>query len=95
MIWNGIPARWSPFFILATVTTVLAAGPTFAQSKPATYEGNAVRIGHGTAHTVVRTDTKGDLASIGIVFTPGMLDGLPKAAKGADPDFPYLLLMTT
>src|SRR5450756_342243 len=70
LIRNGIPARWSPFFILATVTTVLAAGPTFAQSKPATYEGNAVRIGHGTAHTVVRTDTKGDLASIGIVFTP-------------------------
>ena len=75
MIRNGIPARWSPFFILATVTTVLAAGPTFAQSKPATYEGNAVRIGHGTAHTVVRTDTKGDLASIGIVFTPGMPAG--------------------
>src|ERR1035437_9694003 len=95
LIWNGIPARWSPFFILATVTTVLAAGPTLAQSKPATYEGKAVRIGHGTAHTVVRTDTKGDLASIGIVFTPGMLDGLPKAAKDADPDFPYLLPMPT
>ena len=95
MIWSGIRARWSPFFIIATVTTVLAAGPVLAKSKPATYEGKAVRIGHGTAHTVVRADANGMAASISIVFTPGMLDGLPKAAKGADPDFPYLLLMPT
>jgi len=96
MIWTCVRARWSPFLILATVTTtVLAAGPALAQSKPATYKGNAVRIGHGTAHTVVRTDTRGKPASISILFTPGMLDGLPKAAKGADPDFPYLLPMPT
>src|SRR5664279_5489720 len=95
MIWSGIRVRWSPFFIIATVTTVLAAGPVLAKSKPANYEGKAVRIGHGTAHTVVRADANGMAASISIVFTPGMLDGLPKAAKGADPDFPYLLPMPT
>jgi hypothetical protein len=93
MIWNGVRARWSPFLIFATVTTVLAAGPNPAQSKPATYEGEAVRIDHGKAHTMVRTDANGKLASISVVFTPGMLDGLPKAAKGGDPDFPYLLPM--
>ena len=59
MIWTRVRARWSPFFILATVTTVFAVGPMPAQSKPATYEGKAVRIGHGTAHTVVRTDANG------------------------------------
>ncbi|MGE5089615.1 MAG: DUF5602 domain-containing protein [Candidatus Levyibacteriota bacterium] len=61
--------------------------------KPATYEGKAVRIGHGAAHTVVRTDAGGKATSIGVVFTPGMLEGLPTAAKGADPDFPYFLPM--
>jgi Hypothetical protein TTHB210 len=95
MIWTGIPARCSQLFILATVTTVLAVGATPAQSKPATYAGKAVRIGHGTAHTVVRADAKGNPTSISVAFSPGMLDGLPKAAKGADPNFPYLLPMPT
>ena len=95
MIRTGVRARCSPFLVLATVTAVLTAGPAPAQSKPATYEGKAVRIGHGTAHTVVRTDANGKPASIGVVFTPGMLDGLPKATKGADPDFPYLVPMPT
>ena len=95
MIWSGVRARLSPFFILATGIALLAVGPALAQSKPATYEGKAVRIGHGKAHTVVRTDANGKLTSIGVAFTPGMLDGLPKAAKGADPDFPYLLAMPT
>lgn len=95
MIWPCVRARGSPFFILATVATMLAAGPVLAQGKPAVYEGKAVRIGHGTAHTVVRTDANGNPASISIVFTPGMIDGLPKVAKGADSDFPYLLPMPT
>jgi hypothetical protein len=95
MIRIDVRARWSPLLILAAVTAVLAAGPVLAESKSTTYEGKAVRIGRGTAHTVVRTDADGKPASIGIVFTPGMLDGLPKAAKGADPDFPYLLPMPT
>jgi|SRR5450756_2335758 hypothetical protein len=84
MIWTRVRARWSPFFILATVTTVFAVGPMPAQSKPATYEGKAVRIGHGTAHTVVRTDANGKPASISVVFTPGMLEGLPKVRSGTN-----------
>lgn len=95
MILTDVRARRSALFIVAAVTIVLAAGPTLAQSKPVTYDGKAVRIGSGTAHTVVRTDNKGKLASISVVFTTGMLDGLPKAAKGADPDFPYPLPMPT
>jgi hypothetical protein len=95
MIRIGVRARWSPFFIVAAATAVLAAGPALAESKSATYEGKEVRIGRGTAHTVVRTDADGKPASIGIVFTPGTLDGLPEAAKGANPDFPYPLPMPT
>lgn len=94
MILTGVRARRRPFLILATAAaTALAAGSALAEGKSATYEGKAARIGNGTAHTVVRTDAGGKPASISVVFTPGMLDGLPKAAKGADPDFPYLLPM--
>lgn len=84
-----------PLLVLVTATAVLATGPALGAGKPATYEGKATRIGHGTAHTVVRTDASGKPTSIGVVFTPGMLEGLPKAVKGADPDFPYTLPMPT
>lgn len=95
MIRTDLRARWGRFLALATVATALAAGSAPAQSRTAVYEGKAERIGNGTAHTVVRTHASGKLASIGVVFTPGMLDGLPKAADGVDPDFPYLLPMPT
>lgn len=57
------------------------------------FSGPAVKIGHGTAHTFVRDDATGKLSAIGVIFTPGMLEGLPKPAQGADPDFPYVLPM--
>ena len=95
MSLTGVRARSGPFLVLVTVATAVAAGSALAEGQPGTYEGKAVRIGHGAAHTVVRTDAAGKPASIGVVFTPGMLDGLPKAAAGADPDFPYLLPMPT
>jgi len=95
MIRTSVRARCSPILVLATIASALAAVPALGAGKPATYEGKSVHIGHGTARTVVRTDAGGKPASIGVVFTPGMLDGLPKAAKGAEPDFPYLLPMPT
>jgi hypothetical protein len=95
MIRTSVRARCSPFLILATVASAVAAVPALGAGKPAIYEGKPVHIGHGVAHTVVRTDADGKLASIGIVFTPGMLEGLPEAAKGAEPDFPYVLPMPT
>ena len=95
MIRTNLRTRLSPLLVLASVTAALAAGSALAEGKPATYEGKATRIGHGTAHTVVRTDASGKAASVGVVFTPGMLEGLPKATKGADPDFPYSLPMPT
>jgi hypothetical protein len=64
-------------------------------AKAGEFIGPAVKIGHGTAHTVVRDDTAGKVMSIGVIFTPGMLEGLPTPAKGADPDFPYVLSMPT
>ncbi len=93
MIRTCVRARWRPFLVVAMLAFAPIAGPALAQGKPATYVGKAVRIGHGTAHTVVRSDAAGKAAVIGVAFTPGMLENLPKAAKGADPDFPYVLPM--
>ncbi|HEX7328477.1 MAG TPA: DUF5602 domain-containing protein [Casimicrobiaceae bacterium] len=77
----------------AAIVLTVAAGSAAAESGTATFEGAAVRIGKGSAHTAVRTDAAGKVISIGVVFTAGMLDGLPRAAEGADPDFPYQLGM--
>lgn len=84
-----------PFAILSAAIIGLAAGSVWAEDKPPTYEGKAVRIGHGTAHTVVRTDASGQPTSIGVVFTASALKGLPKAAKGGMPVFPHRLQMPT
>jgi len=64
-------------------------------TKAGEFTGSVVKIGRGTAHAVVRDDAAGKVMSIGVVFTPGMLEGLPTPAKGADPDFPYVLSMPT
>lgn len=66
-----------------------------AAKTPATYDSAPVRIGEGTAHTVVRTGADGKLASIGVVFTPVMLVGLPKATGPGEADFPYVVPMPT
>lgn len=77
----------------AAVFVLVTATSAAAEAGPATFEGPPVPIGEGSAHTVVRTGADGKLLSIGIVFTPGMLEGLPKAAEGADPDFAFQLGM--
>ncbi len=89
----GRPA--APFRAIAMAILTLAAGSVMAQDKGMTYEGRPARIGQGSAHTVVRTDASGQPVSIGVVFTEGMLKGLPKAAKRKNPDFPYQLTMPT
>lgn len=81
------------FSLLALAAIAVATDPSLAQSSPATYEGKLVKIGKGSAHTVVRASATGTPESIGVIFTPGMLDGLPSAAKGGDPNFPYALPM--
>ncbi|MDE2230349.1 MAG: DUF5602 domain-containing protein [Alphaproteobacteria bacterium] len=88
----GIRARRRPFLALLTLAAAaaLAAAPTLAQAK--TYAGKAVRIGHGTAHTFVRTNAAGHAVAIGVVLTASALDGLPKATKKKD-DFPYFVPM--
>ncbi|MBD5804181.1 hypothetical protein AZOA_36240 [Azoarcus sp. Aa7] len=77
----------------ATALATLGTGIAVAESKAAVFEGKPVKIGQGTAHTVVRTGTDGAVAAIGVVLTEGMLDGLPVAAPGANPHFPYVLRM--
>lgn len=82
----------TPLAAVLAAMLVMTSGWVQAQGE-ASYEGKAVRIGKGSAHTVVRADASGKVMSIGVVFTEGMLDGLPKAEKGAAPDFSYLLVM--
>jgi hypothetical protein len=87
--------RTGRLLALAAAAALLAAGPALAANgKATTYNGKAVKIGHGSAHTFVRTGEDGKIAAIGIAFTPGLLDGLPKPAKDAHHgDFPYPLPM--
>ncbi len=84
--------RTLPAVVTAAILAFAAASAS-GQEKSATYEGKAVRIGKGSAHTIVRTDAGGQAVAIGVVFTASALEGLPKAAKGADPDVPYVLSM--
>ncbi len=70
-----------------------STGVALADVEAASYQGKPVHIGKGVAYTLVRTDASGVPVSIGVRFTPGMLNGLPKARKGANPDFPYVLPM--
>ena len=52
----------------------MAEGTGILPGLPAV-AGKPVHIGHGAAHTIVRADASGKAASVGVVFTPGMLDG--------------------
>ncbi len=80
----------------AILLMTLSATPLMAQDKSTTYDGKAIPIGNGKAHTVVRTGANGQLQSIGIVFTEDMLNGLPVAAKKSVPGgFAYALPMPT
>lgn len=73
---SGQPLR----LVMAAVTLALAAGG--AQAQDGSFSGKAVRIGKGSAHTVVRTDAAGQVATIGVVLSKGALEGLPKPAAG-------------
>ncbi|MFC3625208.1 DUF5602 domain-containing protein [Vogesella amnigena] len=66
---------------LAIACSLLLAAP-WAQAAASSYSGKAVRLGKGTAHTVVRTDDAGQVASIGIVLSKRALQGLPKPGAG-------------
>lgn len=88
---QGSALRW--LAVTAATMMIVVAGSAEAGNEAATFEGTPVRIGKGSAHTVVRTDAAGKLTSIGVVFTEDMLEGLPRAAEGADPDFAYQLGM--
>ena len=93
MMWIQPRTRHGPFVLLATAAITLGAGATQAGGMPTVHEGTAVPVGNGTAHTFVRSGANGEPVSIGIAFSPAMLDGLPSAAPGESPDFPYPLPM--
>jgi hypothetical protein len=79
--------------ILVAMAFSIAPGATAAQNNGTTYTGKVVRLGNGTAHTVVRTDASGKPVSIGVVLTEKALEGLPAAAKGPHSDVPFQLPM--
>jgi hypothetical protein len=84
--------RYGAFRSQLLVSTVLLLIASSAQAE--LFEGPPVRIGNGEAKTLVRTGPDGQASAISIVFTPGMLDGLP-AANHDHPDVPFTLKMPT
>jgi hypothetical protein len=86
---SGIP-RMTLAAVAAFSLTSCAVPP---QERAASFEGKPVSLGKGTARTVVRTDGGGKPKSIAIVLTEAALDGLPTAAPGTHPNFPYVLPM--
>lgn len=83
---------------ISAVIAALAAlsalnGAAQAANRTMAYEGKAVRIGKGSAHTVVHTDASGKPDAIGIVFTSDALEGLPAARDIGHSDVPYVLPM--
>ena len=91
-IWNARARRPATALLTVAAAAILAATPALAAGKAQTYDGKSVHVGHGTAHTFVRTDDAGKVVAIGVAFSETALDGLPKATKKQD-DFPYLLPM--
>lgn len=83
--------------LLIAVVAALSVAPlaSSAQATSAAYKGQTVRIGKGSAHTVVRTDASGKPVTVSIVFTESALEGLPSPVKRGRPDVPYLLPMPT
>lgn len=74
----------------------LGGGGLFASgAQAATYMGPKVRVGHGSARIVVRTDGSDKLSTIAVMLTAGALKGLPSALnkKSADGAWEYPLGM--
>ncbi|HWP12138.1 MAG TPA: DUF5602 domain-containing protein [Ramlibacter sp.] len=79
--------------IVMAMAFSIAPGAMAGENNGTIYTGKAVRLGNGTAHTVVRADAGGKAVSIGVVLTEKALEGLPAAPNGASTDFPFLLPM--
>lgn len=81
-------------YVAYSSTLFFAAAACFCASvaHAETYEGPPLKIGDGEAKTLVRTGADGQPAAISIVFTPGMLEGLPEADLN-HPDVPFTLRM--
>lgn len=78
---------------LALAASSLAGPAVLAQEQATIHEGEPVRLGNGVARTFVRAAPDGRASAIGISFTEDALEGLPSPAKGAAPNFPYVLPM--
>jgi hypothetical protein len=64
-----------------------------ANAAAAIHEGKGVAIGQGEARTMVSTDDQGRVAAIGVVMTPGALEGLPEAPSDGAHFVTYALPM--
>lgn len=84
--------RFALAFAFLATPALISAGTMSAQESMAEeadtsaqrYLGAPVSIGQGMARTVVRTDESGDPEALGVEFTSGALEGLPKeSAEGS------------
>jgi hypothetical protein len=81
---------------LALVTAAAAGlapvGRAADAPKASVHEGEAVKVGNGTARVVVAATAKGMPKSVSVVLTAGALEGLPAVSK-EHPEWEYVLPM--
>lgn len=84
--------------IVAALALVTAAGGSVPVARaadaptPSVHEGQAVKVGNGTARVVVATTADGLPRSVSVVLTAGALEGLP-APSEEHPEWEFVLPM--
>jgi hypothetical protein len=93
------PPAWfdSGMIVVLAVMTVAAGGlapVSRAADAPnaSVHEGQAVKVGNGTARVVVAATANGLPASVSVVMTAGALEGLPAPSK-EQPEWEFVLPM--
>jgi hypothetical protein len=81
--------------VAAAIGLILAAGTAYAADGPAIHMGTAVKVGQGTARTMVVESKTGQPASIAVVLSEKALEGLPAGPAGGHDAFLTELPMPT
>ena len=73
--------------VAAAIGLFLAAGAATAAEMPIIHLGTAVKVGEGSARTMVVESKGGQPASIAVVISEKALQGLPQGHAGAHDAF--------
>jgi hypothetical protein len=73
--------------VAAAIGLILAAGTAYAADGPAIHMGTAVKVGQGTARTMVVESKTGQPASIAVLLSEKALQGLPQGHAGSHEAF--------